>query len=200
MRKLVSTVVALALYGSFAAASGAFAGTHDNTGFSKLVDNQIDETPEEMRLPLFQCASTASMCDMTDAVDESAELVDPPVGAYIIDPDEPGAIIPASLMNEIQMSIDPTDALQGILPDDRCVEKPFECPYRTKCQWLAFGGAWCTVTSCGTGSCPICPGMFPGVFVQSWCAYGCMKGTKMVGGAFMIQTRFRWIGPVCIPA
>ena len=104
------------------------------------------------------------------------------------------------LAEQIQMSIEPTNMAQGIMPDYSCMNSPYDCPANTKCPWLAPGGAICSVTSCGTGSCPICPAIFPAVIVKSWCAYGCMKGKEMVGGAFMIQTRFRWLGPVCIPA
>jgi hypothetical protein len=118
----------------------------------------------------------------------------------IVEAKDMDATVLAWIENEIQMSIDSTDTPQGIIPDFTCIEPPHDCPANTRCPWLAPGGTLCSVTSCGLGSCPICPGIFPGLIVKSWCAYGCMKGKDMVGGAFMINSRFGWLGPVCIPA
>lgn len=123
----------------------------------------------------------------------------PSLRADVIDLEQLDSTVLSSMTNELQMSIDPADGQLAILPDDRCVEQPFGCPYRTQCPWLVYGGAWCFVTSCGTGACPICPAIFPNLIVKSWCAYGCMRGTEYVGGAFLIQSRFGWHGPVCIP-
>lgn len=117
-----------------------------------------------------------------------------------LDSEEQAAAVLAWMENEMQMSLEPALESQGIVPDYSCMDPPYKCPATTKCPWLAFGGASCNVTSCGTGSCPICPSIFPGLIVISWCAYGCMRGAKVVGGAFMIQSRFGWLGPVCIPA
>ncbi len=151
-------------------------------------------------LALFLSLSIATMGDTAIATAEPVQSLDvPPPDGNFIDLEEVDADILAWMANETQMSIDPSDALQGIKPDFTCMDPPHDCPAKTQCQWLAFGGALCTVTSCGLGSCPICPSIFPNVIVKSWCAYGCMKGKTMVGGAFMIQTRFRWIGPFCIP-
>jgi len=140
------------------------------------------------------------MGDTAQAAEEPAPLTDVVSESSLIESEDLDAAFLAWMENEMQMSIDLTEASQGITPDFTCIEPPHNCPAKTKCQWLAFGGAWCTVTSCGLGSCPICPGIFPGLVVKSWCAYGCMKGKNMVGGAFMINSRFGWLGPVCIPA
>jgi len=46
MKKFVLGVVAVALFGSFAASSGAFASTHDVAEFAENVDDQILERLE----------------------------------------------------------------------------------------------------------------------------------------------------------
>lgn len=80
---------------------------------------------------------------MNPAVD-SAEMVDQFPAAYMIDPDDADTAALNWLEHQMQMSIDPTDTLAGVLPDDKCLEKPWECPYKTNVNGLqsAGHGAW----------------------------------------------------------
>ena len=197
MTKILLRISSIVLFASLAVASRAFASTHDDRAFFKNAADQIGET-SEMRLPLFSDTATASMCDTTAAA-ESAENVDPFPGAYIMRPDEPDAAALNWLENEMQMSFDPSCESQGIIPDFTCMDPPHNCPANVKCPDLA-GGALCVVTSCGKGECPTCPKLFPGI-ITAWCAYGCMKGSKVVGGAYGFWVRFLgWRGPVCFSA
>ena len=190
--------VAIALFSFFAASSGSFASTLDDTGFSNINAHRIGETAET-KLPLFSGLATPSTCDMTEEAVESAEIVDPPSGAYIVNPDEPDAVALNWLENEMQMSIDPTDEPQAFFPDFSCIEPPYNCPANVKCPELA-AGTLCIVTACGTGACPTCPNFFGNAVIMSWCAYGCMKGKDVVGGAYGFWVRgFGWKGPVCFP-
>lgn len=85
----------------------------------------------------------------------------------------------------------------GAYPKYECGDEPHKCPYNTSCP---FGGdgAICVVTQCGTGKCPWCP--FGGNLVfKAWCAYACMRGKEVVGGAFILRTIFNnYNGPWCI--
>lgn len=104
------------------------------------------------------------------------------------------------LQNELQMSIESSIAPQGFVPDFTCMEPPYNCPANVKCPLSGAGNAICVVTSCGTGACSTCPNFFGNSVILSWCAYGCMKGKDVVGGAYGFWVRFLgWRGPMCFP-
>jgi hypothetical protein len=183
MTNFLMGVGALIVFASFSVVSGALASTRDDVGISKNAADQNGETPE--------------MCDMHEAAVESTEKVDPFAGTEFIDPDEPEVAALKWLENEMQMPIDPSNEPQAFFPDFSCIEPPHNCPANVKCPDLARG-ALCIVTSCGTGACPTCPNFFGNAVIMSWCAYGCMKGKDVVGGAFGFWLRFSgWKGPVC---
>lgn len=86
----------------------------------------------------------------------------------------------------------------SVVPKFECMNKPYECPYHAQCS---FGGVStsCNVTQCGEGKCGMCPDAVSKLLIKGWCAYGCMRGTEMVGGAFILKTRFGSDnGPWCI--
>jgi len=197
MKKFVLGVAALFLFGSFAASSGAFASTHDEAVFFKNAAGQIDGTCE-IELPLFSGTATASTCDMNRSAFESTELANQFPDVYIIDPDEPDAAALNWLENEMRMSIDPSYEPLGITPDFTCMDPPHNCPANVKSEFVP--GAVCVVNACGLGACPTCPSFIPGLAIKAWCAYGCMKGSKVVGGCFGFWTRIgnRWLGPYCL--
>jgi hypothetical protein len=83
----------------------------------------------------------------------------------------------------------------SVSPKFECMEPPNECPHATKCP--EFGGA-CLVIDCNQGSCPGCPDFVKNLISKGWCSYACMKGTEIVGGAFILQTVFGPTRPFCI--
>lgn len=87
-----------------------------------------------------------------------------------------------------------------IFPDFSCMKEPRNCKDKELCDFGAPTKDVCIVTQCGEGKCGLCPGGFSKLVVDGWCAYGCMRGTQMVGGAFVLKTRFGDNGPHCIPA
>lgn len=93
-------------------------------------------------------------------------------------------------------SVDPAlFPASAIYPKYECMEPPNECPHATKCP--QFGGS-CFVIDCNQGSCPGCPDFVKNLISRGWCSYACMKGTEMVGGAFILQTVFGPTQPFCI--
>jgi hypothetical protein len=195
MKNLHLRIAAIVLFSSFAATSASFASTHDDALFENVANQTGDAA--EMRLPLFSSAATASMCGMNEAAVEFAELVDPFDAQSIIDPDQPDAAVLHWLETEMQMSIDPTNTPQGIRPDYSCSRAPYNCPVNQACPLAGGASSFCTVTGCGMGECSACPVKTPGLIIKSWCSYGCMKQSTVVGGAFLLLTSWGW-GPVCL--
>ncbi len=152
-------------------------------------------------LALLSTMTIASMGDTAEAAEEGAEpapLTDVVAESSLDEAEDIDAAVLAWMENEMQMSIDLSEAPQGFIPDYTCIEPPLNCPANVKCPEL--GNAHCIVTSCGKGECPTCPKLIPGAVITSWCAYGCMKGSKVVGGAYGFWARFLgWLGPVCFP-
>lgn len=78
-----------------------------------------------------------------------------------------------------------------------CVESPYWCEQNTRCEFL--GGGSCVVTDCGLGECSICPTFFSRFRpIKAWCSYGCVKGNKVIGGAFILHTAVKKLGPFCV--
>lgn len=94
-------------------------------------------------------------------------------------------------------SVDPSVFAGGVLHKVECNDPPHSCTLETFCPYLVPGGARCFVTECGTGACPYCP-IFGDQVVESWCSYGCMRGSDVVGGAFKVRLKY-WgeRGPIC---
>lgn len=189
-------ITAIILFSSFAVTSGSYAATHNDTVFFKNTAAQIDGT-SEMVLPLFSGTATASICDMNEAVVESTEIIASFPGMYNIHPDELDAVVVNLFEDELQMSIEPSNESQGVTPDFACMDPPYNCPANVKSEFI---GARCVVTHCGTGACPSCPSIIPGLAIKSWCSYGCIRDKKVVGGCFGFWSRIgnRWLGPFCI--
>lgn len=190
--------VAIVLFSFFAASSGSFASTRDDTGFSKNNAHRLGETPETT-LPLFSDLATPSKCDMNDKAVVSAEFVEPFSDNYIIDPDEPEVATLNWLENEMQMSIDPTNAPQQVTAGWSCTRPPFNCPNYQRCPLADGTSSICTVNECGEGKCSFCPVNPPFRIVNSWCTYTCKKGPAVVGSAFGFRLAGDlWFGPTCL--
>lgn len=145
----------------------------------------------EMTLPIASDTTIVSKV-------EPAEFVEPTLafGANL-DQSEAEAAALDWLQNELQMSIDPDVEPQGDNPDYSCMNPPYYCSSTEKC-FLKGKVSTCAVTSCNTGECSACPIKNPGVIIASWCAYSCMAGKDVVGGAFKLRTSWgTWLGPVC---
>jgi hypothetical protein len=93
-------------------------------------------------------------------------------------------------------SIDPSVFTAGIYPQFECIEPPHNCPLKAQCPELK---AICSVTQCGNGGCATCPELFQNLVISGWCAYGCMRGSEMVGGAFALQTEWGAGQTFCFP-
>ena len=118
--------------------------------------------------------------------------LDATTAAQLIDSVAPDAINAALAWSQ---SIDPSTLPTGIYPKEECTNPPHDCAYTMRCPNVP---GICTVTQCGEGSCPMCPGFSENVLIKGWCAYGCMKGTEVTGGGFILQTRFALpIPPIC---
>lgn len=87
------------------------------------------------------------------------------------------------------MMTDPSVIPTSIYPDFECPKEPYACPFRTECPYDGKPVP-CLITQCGTGQCPWCPWDLGNIIIKSWCAYGCMQGTKLVAGAYILNTRF----------
>ena len=132
------------------------------------------------------------------------------VEAQVLDPQAVDPVVLEQLVNqaapiasdEALAWVDTLDAetlAQSIRPDFSCPEEPYLCEWNARCDWLLPKGTFCVVSGCGLGSCPICPVLFSNLIVDSWCSYGCLHNGQVIGGAFTLKTRFRDLGPICIP-
>jgi hypothetical protein len=186
-------------------------GTSDN-GETTRGDSTGETPPEELPTeePSIADADPVEVARVTAIASYAAVQTSNLVQAQVADPATVDPAVLEELVYEyapvaseealaVIDATDPSLISTGFYPDFTCIQEPYACPVYTKCPWLAPGGATCTVTSCGKGSCPICPAIFGNLLFQGWCAYGCMKGDKVVGGAFMMHTVGKVIGPICIP-
>jgi hypothetical protein len=85
----------------------------------------------------------------------------------------------------------------GFFAKYECINTPWQCPHMTRCP----GASACVVTNCGVGKCPNCPEGWGNLVIKNWCAYGCMNGSQVTGGAFILHTAPFNIemGPYCTP-
>jgi hypothetical protein len=77
-----------------------------------------------------------------------------------------------------------------IFPKLECMQEPYHCPKNTNCNFDGTSVS-CIVTQCGDGKCGMCPKFLSQLIYKGWCAYGCMKVDKMVGGAFILKHHFK---------
>jgi hypothetical protein len=137
-------------------------------------------------------AVSASNLIATQMVDPAA--LDAASASQLVDSVAPAAIDAALTWAQ---SVDLSAITPGYSPKYECGDPPNNCPYTTKC--VEFPGWVCSVTGCGQGSCPDCPEFLQNLIIKGWCAYGCMKGTEITGGAFILQTQWAPNGPFCFP-
>lgn len=175
---------------------GVFSGLLLAPMLSLAALDDVSEYSNAADLPRSLIPNFATMPKETAELNEGSDWVLPTV-------DESGKTETAALewlQNELQMSIDSSIAPQVFVPDFTCMEPPYNCPANVKCPLSGAGNAICVVTSCGTGACSTCPNFFGNSVILSWCAYGCMKGKDVVGGAYGFWVRFLgWRGPMCFP-
>jgi hypothetical protein len=140
----------------------------------------------------YAAAATASFVGAQVA---DPEAVDPALIEQLFDQYAPIATEEALAWID---TVDPTAlAGGGVLIKDLCLDPPYLCEQQTFCPWIVEGGARCWVNECGTGSCPYCP-VFSNMIVRAWCSYGCMKGSDVVGGAFVLHFQpWKKTGLVC---
>lgn len=164
-------------------------------------------TPEELAdLDTLQQADPIEVARITDTAAFAAVTTNNLVGLQMVDPSTLDATTAAQLLDAaapeaIKAALAWSQAVEesvftpGIYPKNECIEPPNNCPFRTTCPNIPGN---CYVTNCGKGSCPLCPEYLQNLVVEGWCAYGCMKGSEMTGGAFILQTRFKLLGdPHC---
>lgn len=157
-------------------------------------------TPEELAaFDAIQNADPIEIAKITDTAAFAAVTTSNLVAAQGVDPATLDATTASQLVDSVApdginaalawaQSVDPSLFSAGIYPKYECGDPPNNCPYTTKCS--QHPGWVCSVTNCGQGSCPNCPEFFQNLVVKGWCAYGCMKGTEIVGGAFILQTKW----------
>ena len=102
---------------------------------------------------------TAAFAAVTTSNLVAAQMVDPATldaasASQLVDSAAPDAI--SAALGWAQ-SVDPPVFTAGIYPKHECADPPHNCPTTTKCS--EFKGI-CTVTQCGKGGCPTCPGFF----------------------------------------
>ncbi len=141
---------------------------------------------------------TAAFAAVTASNLVAAQMVDPATldatsASKLVGSVAPDAITAALVWAQ---SVDPSAFSAGIYPKYECIEPPNSCPARIKCPELKGS---CSVTQCGKGSCPFCPELFQNLIISGWCAYGCMNGAEMVGGAFTLQTQWGPGQTFCFP-
>lgn len=167
-------------------------------------------TPEEAAdLDALQHADPIEVARVTDTAAFAAVTANNLVGLQAVDPSTLDAASAAQLIDSVapdaisaallwSQSVEASVFTPGIFPKHECAESPSKCPLMTSCAHL-FPGT-CFVTNCGKGSCKFCPEYLQNLVVEGWCAYGCMQGSEMTGGAFILQTKFALTGdPFCFP-
>jgi hypothetical protein len=170
--------------------SGAGAGTGGAT--STLTPEQLTD------LDGLQKADPNEVALITDTASFAAVTTNNLVGAQMVDPSTLDATTAAQLIDSVapaainaalawSQSIDPSTLPTGIYPKNECIDPPRNCPFTIKCPNVPGN---CYVTDCGKGSCSTCPEFLQSLLIKGWCAYGCMKGTEVTGGAFILQTTF----------
>lgn len=182
--------------------AGAGAGTGGGGASSTL-------TPEERAdLDALQHADPIEVARITDTAAFAAVTTNNLVGAQMVDPSTLDATTAAQLIDSVapeaidaalvwSQSVEASVFSPGIVPKNECIEPPNNCPFTTMCPDIP---GRCFVTNCGKGSCPFCPEYLQNLVIKGWCAYGCMKGSEMTGGAFILQTKFPIVGdPYCFP-
>jgi len=157
-------------------------------------------TPEEAAdLDALRHADPIEVARITDTATFAAVTANNLVGLQMVDPSTLDATTAAQLIDSVapdaitaalawSQSVEESVFTPGIITKNECVAPPSNCPWTTKCGDIAPGT--CFVTNCGKGSCKFCPEHLQNLVVEGWCAYGCMKGSEMTGGAFILKTRF----------
>lgn len=181
--------------------AGAGAGTGDGGAASTL-------TPEELAdLDALQQADPIEVARIRDTAAFAAVTTNNLVGLQIVDPSTLDATTAAQLVDAaapeaIKTALAWSQAVEssvfspGIIPKNECIESPNNCPFMTTCSNVP---GTCFVTQCGKGSCPTCPELFQNIVIEGWCAYGCMKGSEVTGGGFILQTRWGSSDARCFP-
>ena len=184
--------------------SGAGAGAGAGAGTGGATSTL---TPEELAaIDALQKADPIEIARITDTAAFAAVTTSNLVGAQIVDPSTLDAATASQLIDSVApdainaaltwaQSADPSIFSALYSPKFECGDAPNNCPYVTKCE--EFPGWVCSVTDCGQGKCPTCPEFLQNLLVKGWCAYGCMKGTEVTGGAFILQTKWARNGPFC---
>ncbi|MEP7122181.1 MAG: hypothetical protein ABJE95_14775 [Byssovorax sp.] len=164
-------------------------------------------TPEQLAaFDAIQHADPIEIAKVTDTAAFAAVTTSNLVAMQQVDPATLDAAMASQLVDSAApdginaalawaQSVDPSLFSAGINPKYECIDPPHNCPPNTKCP--QFGGI-CSVTECSTGSCPYCPELFENLVIDGWCSYGCMKGAEIVGGAFILQTKWGSTPPQCI--
>ncbi len=170
--------------------SGAGAGTGGTT--STL-------TPEELAdLDGLQKADPIEIARITDTAAFAAVTTNNLVGAQIVDPSTLDATTAAQLIDSVapdainaalawSQTVEESVFTPRIYPKNECIQPPNNCPFTSTCPNVS---GTCYVTDCGKGSCPLCPELFQNLVIEGWCAYGCMKGSEVTGGGFILQTKW----------
>jgi hypothetical protein len=166
-------------------------------------------TPEELAaLDALQQADPIEVARITDTAAFAAVTTNNLVVLQMVDPSTLDATTAAQLLDAAapeaikaalawSQTVEESVFTPGIYPKNECVAPPRNCPFTTTCPDIP---GMCFVTGCGKGSCPLCPEYLQNLVVKGWCAYGCMQGSEMTGGAFILQTQFKLQGdPYCFP-
>jgi len=189
MNNVHLSIVVIILFNSLLATSNSFAVTAETIAISKDIEARVGATAE-LAPPSIADSTTASACPMEEATIETPEFVN-------VDETEAAAL--DWLQNALQMSIDLSGEPQGDKPDYSCMNPPYYCSSTETCPLSGGKKSICALTSCGIGECSACPIKNSGVIIASWCAYSCMAGKDVVGGAFKLRTSWgSWLGPVCL--
>ena len=163
-------------------------------------------TPEELaNLDGLQKADPIEVARITDTAAFAAVTTNNLVGAQTVDPSTLDATTAAQLIASVapeainaalawSQTVEESVFTPGIYPKNECINPPNNCPFMTQCSNVP---GTCYVTNCGKGSCPFCPELFQNLIIEGWCAYGCMKGSEVTGGGFIMQTKWGSTEPRC---
>lgn len=178
----------------------------DATGGAGAGEPTSTLTPEELAaIEALQKADPVEVALVTDTAAFAAVTTNNLISAQMVDPSTLDATTVSQFIDSVapdainaalawSQSIDPSTLPTGIYPKPECIDPPNNCPYTIKCPNVP---GMCAVTQCGRGSCPTCPGFFENLIIEGWCAYGCMKGSEVTGGGFILQTRWGSTNPKC---